>query len=66
MDEKLQQDLAAGRCVRVRPLARAAGFAPGTLYNAIKAGELKAVRVGKSVRITPSEARRVLGLDEAA
>ncbi len=66
MDEKLKQDLAAGRNVHVPPLARAAGFAPGTLYNAIKAGEIKAVRVGKSVRITPAEARRVLGLVEAA
>ncbi len=66
MDEKLKQDLAAGRNVRVPPLARAAGFAPGTLYNAIKTGEVKAVRIGKSVRVTPSEARRVLGIDEAA
>ena len=66
MDEKLKQDLAAGRNVRVPPLARAAGFSAGTLYNAVKAGEVKAVRLGKSMRITPAEARRVLGLEEAA
>ena len=62
MDETLKRDLDAERNVKVSLLAKAAGTAPNTLYQAIARGEVKAVRIGKAVRIPAHEARRLLGL----
>ncbi len=65
MDE-LHQAIATGRNVKVQPLAVAVGITPGALYSAVKNGKVRAVRIGKAVRIPAHEARRLLGLDQAA
>ncbi len=66
MDEALKQDIEAGRHVKVRPLAKAANTNPNTLYQAVARGEVRSVRIGKSIRIPAAEARRLLGIGEAA
>lgn len=64
MDE-LKQAIAEGRSVKVTPLARTAGVTPGAIYSAVRDGEVKAVRIGKAVRIPAREAARLLGLEAA-
>jgi hypothetical protein len=66
MDEKLEQDLKANRPVKPRPLFKAANVAPNTGYGAIKRGEIRVIRWGRTFRIPPDEARRLLGIEEAA
>ena len=51
-----------GRNVRVADLSRAVGVTPGAVYMAIQRGEIRAVRIGKAVRVPADEARRLLGL----
>lgn len=64
MDD-LKQAIAEGRSVKVPALAKAAGVTPGALYAAVRENEVKAVRIGKAVRIPAREAARLLGLEAA-
>jgi len=66
MDEKLRDDLRERRPVRVRPLARAANRSFNNLYEAVRRGDIRAIRVGRSIRIPANEARRLLGLEAEA
>ncbi len=66
MDPKLQKDLAENRPVKVRPLARAANRSFSHFYGAIKRGEIRVIRVGRSLTVPPDEARRLLGLEAKA
>lgn len=61
----LRQAIEQGRNVRIPALAKEAGVTPGALYAAVRGGEVKAVRIGKAVRIPAYEARRLLGLEAA-
>ena len=49
------------RTVSVTEAARIWGFSPQTVYNAIKKGEIKAIRISeKRMRISKNEVERVL------
>jgi hypothetical protein len=61
MDKELQAALADGRPVKVRPLARALSMSPNAIYEGIKRGEVESVRIGRTVRIPNSVARRLTG-----
>ncbi len=50
--------------VRVRALAEASGFPLTTIYTKIGTGEIEAIRLGHSVVVKASSARRLLGLPE--
>jgi hypothetical protein len=66
MDPKLKVALASGASAKVPPMARALNMSPNALYGAIRHGAVRAIRIGKSVRIPNAEARRLLGLDNPA
>jgi hypothetical protein len=51
----------AGKMIRPRRLADALDVAPGTIYGWIARGQVQAVVVGRTQRIPPSEALRLLG-----
>jgi hypothetical protein len=55
----------AGKNVRVRPLASAAGVSPGAIYQGIKAGNVEAVSLGRAKLVTAPAARRLLGIEAA-
>jgi hypothetical protein len=61
MLDEVDQALAANRSVRVPPLAKKAGFSTGGFYALARRGDVKVIKIGKSVRVPPDEARRVLG-----
>jgi hypothetical protein len=58
--KRLQAALENGWGVPIAPLAKAIGVTPPSIYNAIKAGEIEAYEVGRSKRVTPAAARRLL------
>lgn len=45
---------------RVDELASLTGWPTSTLYSAIRRGDIRAVRIGKSITIPMSEVRRLL------
>jgi hypothetical protein len=47
---------------RLRELAAASGLSQVTLWKAVRAGRLRARRVGRALLIEDTEARRFLGL----
>ena len=53
-----------GRPVKVKSLATASGYSFNCFYDAVKRGDIRSIRIGRSIRIPAQEARRVLGLDE--
>ena len=61
---EILQAIADGRPVKVRPLAKMAGFSANGFYQAVRRGDVRSIRLGKSIRIPAAEARRVLGLDQ--
>jgi excisionase family DNA binding protein len=54
--------LKENRPVRVQPLAEAAEVSPATLYALVARGEVQSVRIGKSIRIPASVAKKMLGM----
>lgn len=62
--EALRTDLATGRHSTATDLAEVMKVSTATVYNWIKAGDVKAVRVGRLYRVPPSEVRRLLALDD--
>src|SRR3954463_2598619 len=66
MDQTLKAALASGASVKVPPLAKALNLSANALYIAIRRGDVRATRIGQSVRIPNAEARRLLGLDGGA
>ncbi len=65
MTPELRETIAQGRGVPVRLLADAVGVTPTTIYALVQRGELRAYRIGEAVRIVPTEAARLLGLEQA-
>ena len=65
-DMSVQSEIAAGRDVRVRPLARQINLPASTLYAQIARGEIEARKIGRCVVVANAAARRVLGMVEAA
>ncbi|MGA0594933.1 hypothetical protein [Enterovirga sp. CN4-39] len=61
----IHEVIEAGGGVDVRPLAKAAGVAPATLYRAINRGEVEAIKIGKRVTVPAHVARKLLKLPEA-
>lgn len=53
-----------GRPVAVAALAHASGWPCSTIYDSIKRGEIEVVRIGSAMRVKPSSARRLLGIEE--
>jgi excisionase family DNA binding protein len=48
------------RFVNVKELARFLGLSPKTIYNHIKRGNIKALRVGRNIRISRESVRCLL------
>ena len=63
---KVLEAIEDGRPVKVKPLAKAGGYSPNGFYGAVKRGDIRSIRIGRSIRIPATEARRVLGLDQQA
>jgi excisionase family DNA binding protein len=63
MVKELLAALNEGRPVRVNSLAEALSVSRNGFYEAIKRGEIRSIRIGRSIRIPAQEARRVLGVD---
>lgn len=55
-----------GKNVRVAPLAEAIGLSRGGLYQAIEAGDVEAVKLGRAVLVPAHVARRLLGMKPEA
>ena len=53
-------DVAPRLGYRVDELASLTGWPTSTLYSAIRRGDIRAVRIGKSITIPMSEVRRLL------
>ncbi|MGA0595153.1 hypothetical protein [Enterovirga sp. CN4-39] len=66
MNDAIQKALREGGSVNVRPLAKAAGVCPATLYRAISRGEIEAIQIGKRITIPAHIARKLLKLPEVA
>lgn len=63
MKTYFQSDHLHGRCrtLSVQETAKILGFSPQTVYNAIHAGTVKAIRISeKRVRISRTEVQRIL------
>jgi excisionase family DNA binding protein len=59
----VQSDHLRGRCrtLSVQETAKILGFSPQTVYNAIHAGTVRAIRISeKRVRISQTEVQRIL------
>jgi len=61
--DEIRRAIDDGRPVKVKPLATASGYSFNGFYDAVKRGEIRSIRIGRSIRIPAQEARRVLGLD---
>lgn len=61
----VRNEVAEGRAVRVRPLAREINVPPSTLYGQIAKGQIKAIPIGRVLTIPPDEGRRLLGMKAA-
>jgi excisionase family DNA binding protein len=57
---RAKDDPTAGPFLKVREMAALARVSPMTIYRLIRAGELEAIRVGRSFRIPESAARSYL------
>lgn len=55
------QDDVERLALSMREAAQAIGVSERTIFNAIKAGRLKACRVGRLVRIRPADLERFVG-----
>ncbi|GGH12602.1 hypothetical protein GCM10007036_10580 [Alsobacter metallidurans] len=66
MDTDLRQRVEADLPVKVTCIAKATETSRNHLYDAIKKGEIRSVRVGRTIRIPAAEARRLLGWEVAA
>lgn len=62
MSDTLHETIAAGKHVKPVQLAGALNISLNGLYHLIRKGEVKTVRLGKSLRISAAEARRLLDL----
>ena len=63
MDKQLKDDLDGQRAIRVAQLAQALNMSLVGVYQAVRRGEIKSIRIGKAIRIPAAEGRRLLGLD---
>jgi excisionase family DNA binding protein len=66
MDEDLLKALRDGGGVKAPALAKALGLSRVGIYEAVKRGEIPAIRIGRRIIIPAHVARRLLGLDMEA
>lgn len=62
----VRSELAAGRDVRVIPLAREINMRPATLYAQIARNEIEARKIGRCVVIPNAVGRRLIGMEAIA
>ena len=62
-EPQLKDDLDGQRAIRVAQLAQALNMSLVGVYQAVRRGEIKSIRIGKAIRIPAAEGRRLLGLD---
>ncbi len=62
----VRSDLAAGKDVRVIPLAREISIPPATLYAQIARNEIEARRIGRCIVIPNAVGRRLVGMEVVA
>ena len=60
----VRSEVAAGRDVRVRPLAREINLPTATLYSKFSREELVGRRIGRCIIVPNAVARQLLGMDE--
>lgn len=63
---EVQKRIRAERPVTVSLLADEIGISRNGLYGAIAREEVRAVRIGRAIFVPAREARRLLGMEEAA
>ena len=49
----------------IHEVAQITGVSTGTVYNAVKRGEIKAVRIGRRILVPGHQLRTMLGLGES-
>lgn len=64
MNDELKRDLERCVPVKVPPLADALNLSRNGLYLAIRRKEVASTRIGRSIRVPPEEAARLLGLQK--
>lgn len=62
----VRMEIAAGRDVRVRPLAREINLPASTLYAQIARNEIEARRIGRCIVIPNAVGRRLIGMEAVA
>ena len=62
--EQIRAAIEDDRPVKVKPLASAGGHSFNSFYDAVKRGDVRSIRIGRSIRIPADEAKRVLGWDQ--